>query len=135
MKMTQETYRRRSYSFPDDGDFEGLSVCWRTQRMPNGTKDDGVYYRVRYCHVGGKGRNLIGTFALGKKFETMREAVKDLKANHGKYLNRRGYRGYPCAVVERSGDGGKTYPHWLVAVSPCPNLDPYPRQRFLRAEQ
>ena len=135
MTITKETERRRSYCWPKEGEFRPYSYCQRTRQLAAGTKDFGVYYRVRYCHAGPKGMNLMETVKVGKSYETMAEAMEELRSNFREYLGDKGRRErYRCVIIERSADRGKTYRHWLLGVSQCPKLDPYDRQKYLRSE-
>ena len=135
MTKTTETERRRSYCWPNRGEFKGYSYHQRTRQLPAGVKDFGVFYRVRYCHAGPLGRNLMGTVRRGKPYETMQEAMDELRANLRGYLGEKGIREpYRCIVIERSADCGRTFRHWLLGVSQCPTLDPYDRQKYFRDE-
>ena len=134
MTKTKETERRRSYAWPESNEFRRYNSVETTHRIPSGAKDEDIYYRVRYCHVGFQGRNLMGTYAKSEPFETMQEALEELRKHCDSYLGAIDNWRYRCVIVERSADGGKTYPHWLIALSTCPGFDPYPRQRFLRTE-
>ena len=131
MVKTKETERRRSYCWIDDDKYPRYSWCQRTRQLPTGTKDEGVYYRVRYCHVGAKGRNFMETERVGPSYETMPEAAKELEANIGPWLGKKCDSRFRAIVIERSADGGRTFRHWLVAAAQCRYLDPYDRQKYL----
>lgn len=135
MTITKETERRRSYCWAEDDEFKPYSYCQRTRQLTAGTRDEGVYYRVRYCHAGPKGLNLMETVKRGQAYETMAEALEELRRNFRSWLGTRGRKErYRCVIIERSADGGKSYRHWLLGVSQCKHLFPYDRQKYLREE-